>query len=186
MGEKFFCSRKWWNFYLTLLLRKVMLDLATNLHKISSKLTIKTPKPHQLTSLQCLYCKLYTHFTTSLVFIPLPLNMKLFAGQLSSFWKDMWEIWEIVSKVVALQIRRKLFNLSITFVFAKQLRRSSVIVKLEAKSCKFTKYWTFYIFSFISVSSSNSYVHITKWCYFYANRMETASAWSSEGMTSCF
>ena len=77
------------NFYLTLLLRKVMLDLATNLHKISSKLTIKTPEPHQLTSLQCLYCKLYTHFTTSLVFIPLPLNMKLFAGQLSSFWEDM-------------------------------------------------------------------------------------------------
>ena len=31
----------------------------------------------------------YTDFTTSLVSVPLTLNMKLFAGQLSSFSEDM-------------------------------------------------------------------------------------------------
>ena len=68
----------------------------------------------------------------------------------------------------------------ITLVFAKHLRRSSLVVKLEAKSCKFTKYSTFSIFSFISVTSSNSYIHITKWHYFYSNRTEGANAWSSK------
>ena len=53
--------------------------------EIYSKLTIKTPERHQLTSFQCLYCKLYTHFTACLVFALLTLNMQLFAGQLSSF-----------------------------------------------------------------------------------------------------
>ena len=43
-----------------------MLGLAINLHKICPNLTIKTLEWHQLTSLQCLYCKLYTHFRTYL------------------------------------------------------------------------------------------------------------------------
>ena len=81
------------NFYLTFVFWKVMLDLATNLHKISSKITIKTPEQHQLTSIQCLHGK---HSTTSLVFVPSTLNMKLFAGQLSSFCEDTWEICEVV------------------------------------------------------------------------------------------
>ena len=59
------------------------------LKKICSKLTIKTPERHQLTSLRCLYCKLYTHFTTCLVFVLLTLNMQLIAGQLSSFSENM-------------------------------------------------------------------------------------------------
>ena len=87
-----------WNFYLTSLFSKAVLELAMNLYKLCSKLTMETPERHQLTSLQCLYCKLYTHFTTSLVFVTLTLNMKLFAGQLPSFCEDMWEICEIVPK----------------------------------------------------------------------------------------
>ena len=59
---------------------KIYVGVSYELHKIGSKLTIKTPERHQLTSLQCLYCKLYKHFTTSLVFVQLTLNMKLFAG----------------------------------------------------------------------------------------------------------
>ena len=39
-----------------------MLELALDLHKICSKLTMKAPERHQLTSLRCCYCKLYTHF----------------------------------------------------------------------------------------------------------------------------
>ena len=59
---------------------KIYVGVSYELHKICSKLAIKTPERHQLTSLQCLYCKLYKHFTTSLVFVQLTLNMKLFAG----------------------------------------------------------------------------------------------------------
>ena len=97
-----------WNFYLALLCWKVMVELATNLHKICSKLTINTPER------QCLYCKLFTHFTTSLVFLPLTLNMKLFAGQLSSFCEDMWE-------QRSLQIRGKLCNVCLCEKPAKEL-----------------------------------------------------------------
>ena len=57
--------------------------------EMCSKLTIKTPQHHELTSFRCLYCKLYTHFTTCLAFELLTLNMQLFAGQLSSFCKYM-------------------------------------------------------------------------------------------------
>ena len=60
--------------------------------EICSKLTIKTPKPHQLTSFYSLFCKLYTHFKTCLVFVLTTLNMQLFAGLLSFFWQNMWEI----------------------------------------------------------------------------------------------
>ena len=44
------------------------------------KLTITTPARCQLSSLQCFYCKLYTHFTTCLVFVLLILNNQLFLG----------------------------------------------------------------------------------------------------------
>ena len=37
--------------------------------EICSKLTIKMPERHQLTSLRFLCCKVYTHFTTCLVFV---------------------------------------------------------------------------------------------------------------------
>ena len=37
--------------------------------EICSKLIIQTPKRHQLNSLRCLYCKLFTNFTTCLVFL---------------------------------------------------------------------------------------------------------------------
>ena len=57
--------------------------------EICSKLIIKTPEQHQLTSLRCLYCKLDTHFTTCLVFALVTLNMQLFAGQLSSFCEEI-------------------------------------------------------------------------------------------------
>ena len=60
--------------------------------EICPNITGKTPERHQLTSLGFLYCKLYTHFTVCLVFVLLTLNMQLFAGQLSFFRKDMWEI----------------------------------------------------------------------------------------------
>ena len=53
-----------------------------------SKLTIKTPEQPQLSWLRCLYCKLYTHFATCLVFVLLTLNIQLFAGQLSSFCEE--------------------------------------------------------------------------------------------------
>ena len=56
--------------------------------EICSKLTIKTPEQHQLSSLLCLYCKLYTHFTTCQVFALLTLNMQLFTWQLSSFCEE--------------------------------------------------------------------------------------------------
>ena len=54
---------------------------------ICSKLTIKTPERRQLSSIRCLYCKLYTHFATFLVFV-LTLNMQLFAGKLFSFCEE--------------------------------------------------------------------------------------------------
>ena len=44
------------------------------------KLIITTPASCQLISLQCFYCKLYTHFTTCLVFVLLILNNQLFLG----------------------------------------------------------------------------------------------------------
>ena len=44
---------------------KSYVGIATNLHKICSRLTIKAPERHQLNSLQCLYCKLYTPFWCS-------------------------------------------------------------------------------------------------------------------------
>ena len=86
------------NFYLSLQFWKLILEFATKLLKIFSKLTIKTPERHLLASLQRLYCKLDTYFTTSLVFVSLALNMKLIAWQLSSFCEDMWKICEIVPK----------------------------------------------------------------------------------------
>ena len=46
--------------------------------EMCSKLTIKTPQHHELTSFRCLYCKLYTHFTTCLAFALLTLSMQLF------------------------------------------------------------------------------------------------------------
>ena len=63
-----------------------------------------------------------------------------------------------------------------TFVFAKDLRENSEVVKLEAKSYKFTKYWAFYIFSYISVTSWNPW---SRNGYFYANK-EAANAWWSK------
>ena len=56
--------------------------------EIYLKLTIKTPERSQLSSLQCLYCQLYTNFATCLVFVFLTLNMQLFAGQLFYFCKE--------------------------------------------------------------------------------------------------
>ena len=128
---------------------------------------MKTPERYQLTSLRCLYCKLYTHFTIFLTFVLLTLNMQLFAGQLSSFCERYIEK-QPCEKVVALQIRRRMCN--INFAFAAHLRSSSLVVKLEAKSCKFAKYWTFYIFSYISFTSSNYCVTSLNDGYFYANR----------------
>ena len=63
--------------------------------EICSKLTIKTPERHQLNSFQCLYCKLYAHFTTCLVFVLLTLNMQLFDGQLPSF---LWRCERYIEK----------------------------------------------------------------------------------------
>ena len=65
---------------LDLTVLKLYVEISNEPAKICSKLTIKTPERHQLTSLQCSYCKLYKHFTTSLVFVPLTLNMNLFTG----------------------------------------------------------------------------------------------------------
>ena len=93
---------------LTVLKRYV--EISNEPAKICSKLTIKTPERHQLTSLQCLYCKLYKHFTTSLVFVPLTLNMNLFTG--SSLFVKICERYLkfFRRKAVALQIWRKLCN----------------------------------------------------------------------------
>ena len=60
--------------------------------EICLKLTIKTAERYQVISLRCLYCKFYTHFTTCVALVLLTLNMQLFAGQLSSFCEDIWEI----------------------------------------------------------------------------------------------
>ena len=89
----------------------------------------------QLISLQCLYCKFFTHFPASLIFVPLTLNMKLFAGQLSSFCEDMWEIhreaamYKIVPRSSCFTYSKKAM-LCITFEGAL-LRRSSFVVKLD-------------------------------------------------------
>ena len=50
--------------------------------EICLKLKTETPEQHQFSSLRCLYCKLYTHLTTCLVFVLVTLNMQLFVGQL--------------------------------------------------------------------------------------------------------
>ena len=44
----------------------------------------------------------------------------------------------------------------------KYLGRSSLVVKLEAKPNKFTKYWAFYIFLYISVISSHPCTYLSR------------------------
>ena len=55
--------------------------------EICSKLTIKTPEQHQSTSFGGLYCKLYTHFITCLVFVLLTSNIQFFVGSCLPFVK---------------------------------------------------------------------------------------------------
>ena len=90
-------------------------------YEICSKLTIKTPEQYQLTSLRCLYYKLYTYFTTSLVIVLLTYYLPFVKRYIEK------QQCEIVPKSSCSADSMKDVQ-RINFAFVKNLRRSSVVV----------------------------------------------------------